>query len=123
MVKNLSLLLAGLLAGVAIMLAGQWPRAEVVYRSEQPSTVTYEDDSAHHLGLIRRDTLFGDATHLLVVGRDPGFGYGHWVNVHTSVIDAGKEIAETAWTPEGVRVRFMSGHELFVPARYFLHGR
>ncbi|MFG1948232.1 hypothetical protein [Nonomuraea sp. NPDC048826] len=123
MVKNVALLLAGLLAGVAIMVAGHWPQTEVVYRSEQPPSVTYDDGSTHHLGLIRRGSVFGDATHLLVVGRDPGLGYGHWVNVHTPFLAPGKEVEETEWTAEGVRVRFAGGHELFVPARHFQNGR
>lgn len=29
----------------------------------------------------------------------------------------------TEWTDEGVRVRFNSGHELFIPARLFEYGR
>ncbi|MEV4379713.1 hypothetical protein [Streptosporangium sp. NPDC049644] len=123
MFKTFALLLAGLVAGVAIMVVGQWPRTEVVYRSEQPATVTYEDDSVHHLGLLRKDPLFGERSHLVVVGRDPGFGYGHGVTIHTSLIDPGEEVAGTEWTAAGVRMRFTSGHELFVPARHFLHGR
>ncbi|MGI5268045.1 hypothetical protein ACQEUU_02705 [Nonomuraea sp. CA-218870] len=123
MLKNLALLLAGLITGITIMVAGRWPQAEVVHRSEQPATVTYADDSAHHLGLIRRDTLFGDPSHLVVVGRDPGFGHGHWVDLHTSLIEPGEEVAGTEWTADGVRLRLTSGHELYVPARHFLGGR
>lgn len=123
MVKNLALLLAGLVAGIAVVVAGQWSRSEVVYRSEQPATVTYEDASVHHLGLIRTDSLFGRPSHVLVLGRDPGFGYGHRVQVHTSLFEPGREVAAAEWGTDGVRVRFEAGHEVFVPARHFLHGR
>lgn len=117
MVKKLALLLAGLVAGVTLVVAGQWPVTEVVYRNEQPGDVTYTDNSAHHLGLLRKNSLFGGPEHQLVIGRDPGFGYGHMVSA------PGEEVAETEWTSDGVRVRFTSGHELFIPARYFTHGR
>ncbi|MGW7344558.1 hypothetical protein [Streptomyces sp. NPDC054854] len=34
-----------------------------------------------------------------------------------------KGIESTTWTESGVRVRFPTGHEIFVPARFFLFGR
>jgi hypothetical protein len=117
MVKNVALVLAGLVAGVTIMVAGLWPGTEVLYRNTQPDTVAYEDKSSHHLGLIRKDSLFGGPQHLIVVGRDPGFGYGHMLG------SPGEEVTDTTWTAEGVRVRFAGGHELFVPARWFMNGR
>ncbi|GGQ29363.1 hypothetical protein [Streptosporangium pseudovulgare] len=120
--KGLGLVVLGVVLGmvlsVALAVAARWPRFEVVYRSDQPATVTYGDDSKHLLGLVRRSTLLGE-THLIVVGRDPGFSYGHLVGIETS---AGT-VRTTEWTTAGVRVAFDTGHELFIPARYFIGGR
>src|SRR5690606_9159724 len=117
MVKKLALLLAGLVAGVTLVVAGQWPVTEVVYRNEQPDNVTYTDNSAHHLGLLRKSSLFCGPEHQLVTCRVPGFGFAHTVGA------VGQELAGSDRSSDGVRVRFTSGHELFIPARYFTHGR
>ncbi|GAB2474147.1 hypothetical protein [Streptosporangium sandarakinum] len=108
----------GMVLSVALSVAARWPRFEVVYRGEQPATVTYSDDSKHLLGLVRRRTLLGE-THLIVVGRDPSLSYGHLVDIETSA----DTVRTTEWTTAGVRVVFDTGHELFVPARYFIGGR
>src|SRR5690606_659248 len=117
MVKKLALLLAGLVAGVTLVVAGQWPVTEVVYRNEQPDNVTYTDNSAHHLGLLRKNSLLSAPEHQLVICRSPGFGCGHVVSA------PGEEVAETEWTSGGVRGGFTSGHELYLPAQPFTHGR
>ncbi|MEV0416404.1 hypothetical protein AB0I68_38115 [Streptomyces sp. NPDC050448] len=57
----------------------------------------------------------------MVIGRYPGPSYGHWLDVDTALGAEG--IESTTWTESGVRVRFPAGHEVFVPARYFLGGR
>ncbi|WP_328862348.1 hypothetical protein [Streptomyces sp. NBC_00306] len=122
--KVVQALLAGA-AGVALTAVFftvlWWPRSDVTYRSSAPSSVTYEDDSAHHLGLVHEHTLSGRHSYRLVIGRDPGLSYGHWVGVDTDLGADG--IESTTWTTAGVRVRFPTGHEVFVPAKFFLYGR
>ncbi|MFF5446414.1 hypothetical protein [Streptomyces sp. NPDC012888] len=117
--------LAGVVAGVlscgAVLTVLWWPRTEVAYRGTAPSSVAYEDGSPHFLGLVHIHTLSGRHSYRLVVGRDPGLAYGHWLDVDAAPASAGVESA--TWTESGVRVRFATGHEVFVPARSFLHGR
>ncbi|MEV6785938.1 hypothetical protein [Streptomyces sp. NPDC051098] len=117
--------LLGGAAGVALtavfLTVVWWPRSDVVHRSSAPSSVTYADDSSHHLGLVHEHTLSGRHSYSLVIGRDPGLSYGHRVGVDTDLGADG--IESTTWTSAGVRVRFPTGHEVFVPARFFLYGR
>ncbi|MBB5084015.1 hypothetical protein [Nonomuraea endophytica] len=115
--KGLGLVVLGIALGVALSVAARWPRSEVVYRGDQPATVAYTDDSKHVLALVRRSALLGES-HQIVVGRDPSLSYGHRVDIETS---AG--VKTTEWTTAGVRVLFDSGHELFIPARFFIGGR
>lgn len=98
-----------------------WPRSEVVHRTSAPASLSYPDESPHHLGLVREHSLVGRDSWRLVVGRDAGLSYGHMLDVDARLGAGGIEAAE--WTPAGVRVRFAEGHELFVPARQFTHGR
>ncbi|MFD3698816.1 hypothetical protein ACFWUZ_22150 [Streptomyces sp. NPDC058646] len=117
--------LLGGVAGVlltAVLLTVLWrPRTEVTYRSTAPSAVAYEDGSPHFLGLVHEHGLSGRHSYRMVIGRDSGLSYGHWVDVDPALGAQG--IASTTWTESGVRVRFPTGHEVFVPARFFLHGR
>jgi hypothetical protein len=112
---------AGILLTASVLTVLQWPRSEVVYRSHQPKSTAYEDESPHHLGLIREQTLYGEDSYRLMVGRDPGLSYGHLLDVDTDLGADGVE--ETEWTKAGVRVRFATGHTLFVPAESFTYGR
>ncbi|MEU1278151.1 hypothetical protein [Streptomyces sp. NPDC005805] len=111
----------GILLTVVCTAVLWWPRSEVTFRNSAPASVAYEDESAHHLGLVHEHTLSGRSSYRLVIGRDPGLSYGHWVGVDSTTAAEGVEA--TTWTADGVRVRFATGHEVFVPARYFLHGR
>ncbi|MEW2556179.1 hypothetical protein AB0957_31205 [Streptomyces zhihengii] len=111
----------GVLLTAVFMTVMWWPRSEVLHRAEAPASVVYEDGSPHFLGLVHRHTLSGRHDYRLVIGRDPGLSYGHWVDV--GAFEAVEGVQSTAWTAEGVRVRFRTGHEVFVPAEYFLHGR
>ncbi|WP_433181367.1 hypothetical protein [Actinoallomurus sp. CA-150999] len=122
--RNLGPIVAGGVLGVvltvAVGVAASWPRSAVVYRSRQPSTVAYQDGAPHYLGLIRdRSTLAGESYHLMI-GRDPSLSYGHRIRVDTAMSVA---VGSIEWRADGVRVRFTTGHELFVPARYFTFGR
>lgn len=116
--KGLGLVVLGIALGVVLSVAVRWPRSEVVYRNDQPTTVAYDDDSQHLLALIRQRALLGES-HQIFVGRDPSLSYGHWVDIETSA----DSVKTTEWTTAGVRVLFNTGHELFIPARYFIGGR
>lgn len=116
--KGLGLAVLGIALGVALSVAAQWPRSEVLYRSDQPTTVKYADDSQHLLALVRKSALLGES-HQIFVGRDPSLAYGHRVDIET----AAESVKTTEWTTDGVRVLFDTGHELFIPARYFIGGR
>ncbi|MET8508493.1 hypothetical protein ABZV60_28210 [Streptomyces sp. NPDC004787] len=104
-----------------MITALRWPQDEVTYRSAAPSSLTYPDGAEHHLALVRSSSLSGSETFRLFVGRDPKATYGHWLDVDAYLGREGVE--STEWTLEGVRVRFPTGHEVFVPARAFLYGR
>ncbi|MFI6316641.1 hypothetical protein ACIBG8_03940 [Nonomuraea sp. NPDC050556] len=116
--KGLGLVVLGVVLGVVLSVGARWPRSEVVYRSDQPATVAYADGSRHVLALVRERALFGES-HKIFAGRDPGISYGHWVDIETSATS----VKSTEWTSAGVRVLFDTGHELFIPARYFVGGR
>ncbi|MFI9561008.1 hypothetical protein [Nonomuraea endophytica] len=103
---------------MALSVAAWWPQSEVVYRSDQPSTVAYADGSKHLLALVRKSALLRES-HQIVVGRDPSHSYGHRVDIETSA----DSVKTTEWTTAGVRVLFDTGHELFIPTRYFIGGR
>ena len=98
-------------------------RNENLERREQPPAVRYTDGNTHYAGLVReRSLVLGrERSHWLYTGSDPGMGYGHFVRLDLTGVRA--EFEDVRWTREGVRVRFTSGHEIFVPARYFTGGR
>lgn len=113
--------LAGIVLTAALITLLQWPHTEVVERSREQSTTLYADDSRHYLGLLRERTLSGAESYRLMIGRDPGLGYGHLLEVDAALGAEG--IERTEWTKAGVRVRFGTGHTLFVPAKSFMFGR
>ncbi|MGP3921083.1 hypothetical protein [Nonomuraea sp. 10N515B] len=116
--RGLGLIVLGIALGATLSVAAQWPQSEVVYRSDQLATVTYDDDSKHLLALVRESALLGES-HQIFVGRDPSLSYGHRVDIETSA----DSVKTTTWTTAGVRVLFNTGHELFIPATYFIGGR
>ncbi|MGO4457741.1 hypothetical protein AB4039_10595 [Streptomyces sp. M-16] len=112
---------AGVVLTAVVMTVLWWPRTEVTYRSTAPSAVLYQDGVPHSLALVHSHTLSGRHSYRMVIGRESVGTYGHWVDVDTAL---GKDgIESTTWTQDGVRVRFPTGHEVFVPARFFLYGR
>ncbi|MFG3345683.1 hypothetical protein ACGF1Z_11560 [Streptomyces sp. NPDC048018] len=123
--RRLGPVLWGFVCGVVLtgclVTALRWPQEEVTYRSAAPSSLIYPDEAPHHLALVRRSTLSGSETFRLFVGRQPNPSYGHWIDVDAALGQRGVE--STEWTSEGVRVRFPTGHEVFIPARAFLYGR
>src|SRR3569833_789573 len=124
--RRLGLLAVGAVAGivltVALCIVSAWPHSTLVDREAQPPPVRYQDGRAHHLGLYHERTLlFGESYHL-VIGSDPGLSNGHRVNIDTTAAGSfGVRTAER--TAAGKRVRFTTGHELFVPTTMFIGGR
>ncbi|MEV4804051.1 hypothetical protein AB0K18_28945 [Nonomuraea sp. NPDC049421] len=118
-------LMIGLIVGVVLcagaVIAMRWPAQQTFYTAKQPGTVTYDDGSPHVIALIREHSLLEDS-YRLYAGRDPSLRYGHFVDIGFPGV-ADKPMPSTQWTPEGVRVRFGTGHELFVPAASFTSGR
>ena len=112
---------AGILLTAAVLTVLWWPRTEVTYSNTAPAAVKYEDEAPHHLGLVHEHTLSGRHSYKMIIGRYTGASYGHWLDIDPVV--GAKGIESTTWTESGVRVRFPTGHEIFVPARFFLHGR
>lgn len=112
---------AGAVLTASVLTLLQWPWTDVTDRSRQPSATAYGDGSPHYLGLKRRHTLSGQESYSLMIGRDPGLSYGHLLDVDSDL--AAEGIEKTEWTRAGVRVRFTTGHTLFVPARAFTYGR
>jgi hypothetical protein len=99
------------------------PVATVVRSEAQPPGVRYDDTGAtYHLGLARQRTLgapvVGGVGYELWVSADAGFDRRHTVAVDP--LGADLEQLTTEWTVAGVRVRFGSGHEVFVPAGSFV---
>ncbi|MFG2873795.1 hypothetical protein ACGFYU_02025 [Streptomyces sp. NPDC048337] len=113
--------MAGVLLTVVLLTVLWWPQREVTYRSSAPSSVAYDDKSPHSLGLVHEHTMSGRHSYRMVIGRDAGVSYGHWLDIDPTL--GAKGIESTTWTETGVRVRFPTGHEIFVPARSFLYGR
>jgi hypothetical protein len=68
-----------------------------------------------------RTLLHGESYHL-VIGSDPSLSYGHRVDINATG-DGGFGVRAAEWTAAGVRIRFTTGHELFVPATMFIGGR
>ncbi|MFD9407106.1 hypothetical protein ACFWBN_08815 [Streptomyces sp. NPDC059989] len=113
--------MGGVLLTVALLTVLWWPQSEVTYRSSAPSSVAYADESPHFLTLVHEHNLSGRHSYKMVIGRYSGVSYGHWVDIDTTL--GAKGIESTAWTEAGVTVRFPTGHEVFVPARFFMFGR
>ncbi|MFC5746663.1 hypothetical protein [Actinomadura rugatobispora] len=99
-------------------------RTTTLKQLQQPSTIQYPDESQHYIGLQEgRSLIFGRVVeHQIYAGRDSGLGYGHFVEIELPVGDR-PVLKDAVWEPAGVRARFASGHELFVPARSFMYGR
>jgi hypothetical protein len=121
-------LAASLLPATIILAVGlldvSLQRTTTLKRLQQPSAVRYPDGARHYIALREgRSLIFGRVVeHTIYTGRDPGLSYGHFVEIDLPGGDR-PELAGAVWEPGGVRARFASGHELFVPARSFLYGR
>ncbi|MFB7875988.1 hypothetical protein ACFC06_12100 [Nocardia sp. NPDC056064] len=112
-----------LVLAVVMVLDSQIHPHHVVDQNRQPDTVSYADGSTHYVAIYETRTLLGrDRHHQIYSGRDPSLSYGHFVRVDFTGTD-NLEFAAVDWLPEGVRLRFDSGHELFIPAEKFVGGR
>ena len=108
-----------------VLVDGSFRHTDVVGEvKRQPASVRYYDGSTHYVALIHRrsEVLSRDQGYELYLGRYSSLSYGHFVEVgftgpEPPVVDS------VTWLDEGVQVRFSSGHEFFVPARYFTGGR
>jgi hypothetical protein len=112
----------GITLTVSLFIVAVWPQSTLVHRENQPPTVRYKDGQAHHLGLYRERTLLFGESYRLVIGSDPSLSYGHRVDISATGA-ASLGVQATEWTAAGVRVRFTTGHEMFVPATMFIGGR
>lgn len=124
--RRLGLLALGAFVGItltaSLFVVAAWPRSTLVHREDQPPTVRYQDGRGHHLGLYRDRTLLHGESYHLVIGSDPSLSYGHRVDIDPTV-GGSFGVRASEWTADGVRVRFTTGHELFVPAAMFIGGR
>ncbi|MFI5714486.1 hypothetical protein [Nocardia sp. NPDC051750] len=114
------LVLAG---AVGVFVDTQMVRTATVYTSTQPDAVDY-DGFTYHAGLVRRESrLLGRRLDdKIMISRDPGLTYGH--PVYFEILGNRDPVPTTVqWRPDGVSVRFDSGHEIFVPAAAFTGGR
>lgn len=108
---------------IAVFVDTRMVRTEVLRTETRPVTVEY-DGATYYAGLLRRESLLlhRRLPDVIVVGRDPGMGYGH--PVYFEILGNRDPALESArWSPEGVTVRLDSGHEIFVPAAAFTGGR
>lgn len=126
--RRIALWVSGTAVALALLvgaLLDLWlVRHEALDLQTQPESVKYEDGSVHYAGVVRRQSrLLGrHKEYRLYTGRDPGMSYGHYVTV--GFTGSERPILTVArWERDGVRARFASGHEIFVPARHFIHGR
>ncbi|MGW0181342.1 hypothetical protein [Nocardia sp. NPDC003345] len=119
----LSLLFLLVTAAAAVFADTQLVRTEVVASEVQPSGVDY-DGATYHAGLVRQQSwlLHRRLPDIVLVGRDPGLGYGHPVSFEI-LGNPDPRLESVDWRPEGVAVRFDSGHEIFLPAAAFTGGR
>ncbi|WP_416563847.1 hypothetical protein [Nocardia testacea] len=108
---------------VAVFVDTRMVRTEVLRTETQPATVAY-DGATYHAGLLRRESwlLHRRLPDVIVVGRDPGMGYGHPVSFEI-LGNRDPGLVSARWSPEGVSIRLDSGHEIFVPADAFTGGR
>jgi hypothetical protein len=116
--------LAGVLVTLTVVaLDTGLHRRDGLGRAAQPGTIRYPDQSTHYVGLLeRRSWIFGrHQAYELYIGRDSSLSYGH--HVVLDFTGGRPRLAGATWQAEGVLVRLGSGHEVFVPARYFMFGR
>ena len=85
--------------------------------SRRPADVTYGDASPHYAGLLREHSVLGSDSYFVMLGRDPGFGYAHRIELdaalesHTLI-----ELLDEGGRQEEVR-RMLGGQEFLQTVR------
>ncbi|MGI5162972.1 hypothetical protein ACQEU3_01280 [Spirillospora sp. CA-253888] len=124
-------LTAGLALGVLattliVAVDGTVRDTTTISTAGQPAPSIYPDESTYSARLLEVDTLLlrRHRPYELWITRSGSPHYGHLVQIDGIDLGGGKpRITAAEWRPEGVRVHFASGHQAFVPARWFLGGR
>ncbi|HEY7486581.1 MAG TPA: hypothetical protein VH912_19105 [Streptosporangiaceae bacterium] len=115
--------LAGIVASLSVVAIDAVAEdRQVISQVQQPASVRYPDGVRHVAGVrsVRSWLFRRHEPYELVVGSS--LSYGHVLRLDIAGGPA-PVIAGATWDANGVRVRLRSGHEVFVPARYFLNGR
>jgi hypothetical protein len=105
-----------LAAGVTVLT---WPRVTTV--KTMTATERYGEDGEHVAILQHVHAPVGVDHWQVVIGRDPGGGYGHVVRLDASGVDPSSVVAE--WGKDHATLVYGTGHRLAVPARFFTGGR
>jgi hypothetical protein len=118
----------GVAVGIAVTLGvvaidGVAQDRDMVNQVRQPATVKYPDGFTHVAALwsVRSFVVKRRRPYELSVGSN--LTYAHRVGLDVSGSGGPPVIASATWDARGVLIRLRSGHEVFVPARYFLYGR
>ncbi|MCQ0012259.1 hypothetical protein [Actinomadura madurae] len=92
---------------------------------KQPASVKYQDGRAHYAAVTHTRSWVFDrhVNYRLYTGSDPGLHYGYFVRLGFGAPEQRPVIKAVKWDGRGIRVTFASGHEVFVPTRYFVGGR
>jgi hypothetical protein len=96
---------------------------DVVSQVQQPASVKYPDGYSHVAALwsVRSFVFKRRRPYELSVGSN--LTYAHRVGLDVPGSGGPPAIAAATWDARRVLIRLRSGHEVFVPARYFLYGR
>ena len=105
-----------LVASVAVLT---WPRTTTV--KTMTATERYGEDGGHVAVLKHVHAPLGIDHWVVVMGRDPGGGYGHRVRLEATGVDPSSVAVE--WTQDDATLVYGTGHRVTVPARFFTGGR
>src|SRR5262245_30659974 len=113
-----------LVALAVVLFVLQMRQPSEVQRFEQPSSVTYADGRTHLAVLWHVETPasklgLSNSHYELLLGSSPE--HGHIVRVEADGLAPAD--LDVSWEPDGARVTYGSGRELFVPAESFTFGR
>lgn len=108
--------------GLLVVLS--WRRTKVVETFEQPESVEYADGGSYAARLIQVRSLgagvgLGPDHYEVWLGRTAD--YGHRVELAATGSDPADITVE--WATEGATIVYGAGHEVFVPAEWYLGGR
>jgi hypothetical protein len=120
------------------LVVSQWCRPlRVVAQWKQPDDVKYDGYSPYYLSVVELDwpwNLVGTRTSYgIYAGKNEDTpDHGHFIDftfyydkddhLYEDITQVIKK-ANVEWTPEGITMTMSSGHQLFIPQRYFTGGR